>query len=496
MTPLDTQRGLPMKISTKCPNCDKTFKVEEQHVGRKGRCPACQSPFVVSAVQERPEAKLKPSERVDADIESARTVVSGTIGTRQLVIAGIGGFVGAVFVTLFAVYMLSSSAKHTPVAGQPIPLVVKSEPEPTVDKAEIEPMPQSSQTQKPSKKVTSRKPSQAQEPSTAPEAITIVYDRTQEQIDYAKNLSKGVCDGGAMTKTEFLKKHPKATLRETTGSNEIVTYVVAVPSGTEFYTFFGERITEKTTRSRPTTLDDMAIRRNEVVNGLGAPDDSIVTPAEQQDRIQYVRHWKIPEANTEIHSYAEKTGTGFVIGLKVFNDNNVQLHSREQTTPKEQPVSVSGNARTKEQIDYAKNVDKEISDGITRVAFLKKYPKAKLVTSNPDGFREYEVLGYPNYDLYAFFNDSILAKIHHLVGVRARNEKLVNQLVENLGTPDSDTLSDDDKQRGKEFVKRWRIPEANVSIHCYIIRRDDVGLAFGREVFNERNHEEIRKQQK
>lgn len=41
-----------MKVESQCPECDRRFKVAEEHVGRKGRCPSCQAAFVITVAAE------------------------------------------------------------------------------------------------------------------------------------------------------------------------------------------------------------------------------------------------------------------------------------------------------------------------------------------------------------------------------------------------------------------------------------------------------------
>lgn len=131
-----------MRIPAQCPNCGKTFKVEEEHIGRKGRCPACHSLFVVAAEQEMPKPESGSSEPIHAFVEPTKPVATSMVGKRQLVIAGIAGVGVSVLLTLLVTYLLSSSGSATPknvkkppVSQKPVLPIVPIAPDPLVDLA-------------------------------------------------------------------------------------------------------------------------------------------------------------------------------------------------------------------------------------------------------------------------------------------------------------------------------------------------------------------------
>jgi predicted Zn finger-like uncharacterized protein len=52
-----SDKGFPMKIDSICPNCRKSFKVDEANLGRKGRCASCGTVFLVSSGDETSDGR-------------------------------------------------------------------------------------------------------------------------------------------------------------------------------------------------------------------------------------------------------------------------------------------------------------------------------------------------------------------------------------------------------------------------------------------------------
>ena len=58
-----------MPIATECPSCRATFRVKDEHAGKRGRCPKCKHVFVVPAPGD--DGDLVPLERVAAKADAA-----------------------------------------------------------------------------------------------------------------------------------------------------------------------------------------------------------------------------------------------------------------------------------------------------------------------------------------------------------------------------------------------------------------------------------------
>jgi predicted Zn finger-like uncharacterized protein len=109
-----------MKTETQCPNCSSRFKVAEQNVGRKGRCPSCQTVFEVNAVQAAPPSRQKKpvhgnaeaTPRIGVDQEQSST--TSTLGSRKLVTVGVAVIAAGICLTVLAGSMFKPS-KREPV---------------------------------------------------------------------------------------------------------------------------------------------------------------------------------------------------------------------------------------------------------------------------------------------------------------------------------------------------------------------------------------------
>lgn len=100
-----------MKIQTKCPQCGKTFKVENEYVGRKGKCPACQATFVVAQNEDLVESQVSPEPQCsppeDPISNSASVVPAIRIDRSHAAAGGIGAVCG-VMGTLFVAYIIAA----------------------------------------------------------------------------------------------------------------------------------------------------------------------------------------------------------------------------------------------------------------------------------------------------------------------------------------------------------------------------------------------------
>src|SRR5262249_35203230 len=50
-----------MPIAVTCPACQKSFRVNAAHAGKKGRCPGCQNLLDIPAAPARPAAESRPA---------------------------------------------------------------------------------------------------------------------------------------------------------------------------------------------------------------------------------------------------------------------------------------------------------------------------------------------------------------------------------------------------------------------------------------------------
>ena len=61
-----------MKIQSKCPECKKTLQIEEELTGRKVKCPACKTPFVIGLDKQTPTKSPSTQLKVVLDDQSMK----------------------------------------------------------------------------------------------------------------------------------------------------------------------------------------------------------------------------------------------------------------------------------------------------------------------------------------------------------------------------------------------------------------------------------------
>ena len=110
-----------MTIRTRCPKCSKTFKVEEEHVGRKTRCSACETSFVIAAELETPQTL--PVNPLNFDFEPKQAVVDkSTTSANGSGRSAIAGMIGGIALTVIVGYVvfLFTQAKPTTANQEPL----------------------------------------------------------------------------------------------------------------------------------------------------------------------------------------------------------------------------------------------------------------------------------------------------------------------------------------------------------------------------------------
>ena len=57
-----------MPIETRCPACKKSYRLKDEFLGKKVKCPnaECQKPFVVEPVEPAPKPKAAPAPKKSA----------------------------------------------------------------------------------------------------------------------------------------------------------------------------------------------------------------------------------------------------------------------------------------------------------------------------------------------------------------------------------------------------------------------------------------------
>lgn len=67
----------PVRITTACPKCAKTFSVDRSHVGKSARCKACGEVFVIAVADEKPPAARTPEPAPTPAPEPASEAAAG-----------------------------------------------------------------------------------------------------------------------------------------------------------------------------------------------------------------------------------------------------------------------------------------------------------------------------------------------------------------------------------------------------------------------------------
>ncbi len=82
------------------------------------------------------------------------------------------------------------------------------------------------------------------------------------------------------------------------------------------------------------------------------------------------------------------------------------------------------------------------------------------------------------------------------IGSKSLTTKMAKKMVEKLGIPDYDQLSDDDHKLGVSLRYQWIIKDANISMICSIIEVEGFGPTFVRDISNLKKMEEMKKRVK
>lgn len=121
-----------MKTEVECPECNGRFKVDEELIGRKGRCPSCQSAFVITAAlpdRSRPKKRKNAGSQdaVPTEATPPKQRRSATSGPAILPIIGTVALVGGIAVgsiLYFAMNKAKPKADDAAVASTaPQPLI-------------------------------------------------------------------------------------------------------------------------------------------------------------------------------------------------------------------------------------------------------------------------------------------------------------------------------------------------------------------------------------
>jgi len=147
--------------------------------------------------------------------------------------------------------------------------------------------------------------------------------------------------------------------------------------------------------------------------------------------------------------------------------------SGQKTILDSAPAPVASD-RTKENVEYAKKLGKDVVMPLDESAFLKANPKAKknVEDSNPRAkVNAYDTL----LETHAFMDGKLIMK-----GFRIpRTEEAFNadhkKVMESLGKPDSNLLDDDKKREGIIHSYAWRMNECDLLL-SYTVKKSSKGF--------------------